>query len=1129
MKRSAFCMYSLVILLFVCFLFPGNRAEADSLYVKKMISLVLDDSGSMDNGNRWEYALYALQNLAAMMNPEDRLYVTTLSSNQPIAFDVSDQGIAYSINQIRSIVFGDGDTPFTPVMTAFEHLKNQPAEESSTEYWLIVLTDGRFANIPASCSSLEQALSSFTSETMPNGSRAKVIYLNIGNTTNEVTSRPESNLYSYSAPGSGAVIEAMAQISDMISGRKRFERKDVLFSDSRTLSVISPSLPLANLIVLVQNSDAEISQVVSDTGQHLRTARTVNAFTALKKKSLFSFITRIEGNGENIQPGTYTFTFDRPVDTDHVTVLYEPALEVQLLLSINGTEVTKEDLARLVVGDRLAVGYRIYEAGTNRELPLSLLSGARAGVVLRNGEQIVAEGGQSPLETVLAEGSQTLSAWLAIPGFRNLEDSVSFSPATVPLEIGMEGAEEITLTVGQYRHLENTITITCTEYYDQGSSLTQSRTLSTKQQLLDRDITIRTSLAYDAEKLLGEDGLLHILLSPQPDITAGTYPIDIYWGGKLNKTLNVIIIPSTYTISIQPAPVSVPLSEFINQSPVYIFTLTEDGLWDASCREHDLKITSTLSGATVTFDEQGRGQLSFTGRENTLPGAYSFAAAITGGTLEGNSTFSLEISEPVYDISLSETRITRKQSELNKEIRIIAKLTKDGAVTAFPESGWSAEAGGLNGQISGVLQEDGTLLLTVQSDIRCASGDYPIRLSAKGATADCTLSVSASDFAITAEPAALSLISDHLSANTEAFRFSVTADQRALSAGEIRLLNPQFTAPTTANMIAYGETEVLFTPVLSEQADLPADGEHAVEITLSNGTKGSATLLLRAIVYTLIPQTDALSIAREMLVGNREHLSFSVTRDGRKMTREEVIALAPTVEMEPKGYERWVEMQTEVTADGSILLTPFRTGWKGIASLTPLGEMTVRLKIRKNEGQAVIQIHRGDFLQEWLPYRIVPVLLLLLLIGEIFKKRFHYPSRLYVYSPAYARGGILTLNATDWFSGSAMISPACVIPFMADRLRIRGTGIRVKANGSIFRNILLYAIPEKTSLTKYYLLESDEIQPYESGKINIAHDLELLNPEEELSGRGELRWRSLRAGMRLVVFNDSYYSIYLFR
>ena len=95
-KRLCCIALSIMLLLSTCIL-SVNAENNENKSIKKIVSIVYDDSGSMNNKNEdWAYASYSLQNLIGLMNPQDELSVVKMSSpNQTTSFDLSSSIFAF--------------------------------------------------------------------------------------------------------------------------------------------------------------------------------------------------------------------------------------------------------------------------------------------------------------------------------------------------------------------------------------------------------------------------------------------------------------------------------------------------------------------------------------------------------------------------------------------------------------------------------------------------------------------------------------------------------------------------------------------------------------------------------------------------------------------------------------------------------------------------------------------------------------------------------------------------------------------------------------------------------------------------------------------------------------------------
>ena len=68
------------ILALSLFVFVSAEKSTDKT-IKKMVSIVYDDSGSMKDNDKYAYASYSLQNLVSLFNPQDELNVVKMSDS----------------------------------------------------------------------------------------------------------------------------------------------------------------------------------------------------------------------------------------------------------------------------------------------------------------------------------------------------------------------------------------------------------------------------------------------------------------------------------------------------------------------------------------------------------------------------------------------------------------------------------------------------------------------------------------------------------------------------------------------------------------------------------------------------------------------------------------------------------------------------------------------------------------------------------------------------------------------------------------------------------------------------------------------------------------------------------------
>lgn len=416
-----------------------QTGSADSLYIRKIVSVVYDDSTSM-RGDKQACANYAMQAFCGMLNSEDQLYITYMSERlnssnyQPERVDLSSGGIQNSIDTIR----GHGvvsSTPYTAVTTAFDKLKSVHDDNPNTQYWLVVITDGSFdecsfMNAEKKREYLNDRFRDYAQTVMPNGTKPQLTFLGIGNVA-APDQDPARDIYTYSARNADEIMGAMSELADRISGRTRLKQSDMKKVNDTTIQV-SSSIPLLNIAVFTQKNTARVLSA-NAAGDAIPVTRSAvleyPGYTDLVGNAC------LLGDSRNvIGAGTYEISFDRPVDTQDVIVLFEPALEVRMTVTVNGQPVQNfGQLGDTMEGDKISVSYNIYEMGTNKQIDPSLMpTGTEFSLtVLENGSEVKRIDGQSGALTdyVLKNLDTEISASVTIDGFRPIIHNAKFTPA----------------------------------------------------------------------------------------------------------------------------------------------------------------------------------------------------------------------------------------------------------------------------------------------------------------------------------------------------------------------------------------------------------------------------------------------------------------------------------------------------------------------------------------------------------------------------------------------------------------------------------------------------------------------------------------------------------------------------
>lgn len=426
------------------FLFLSLSASAESLYIRKIVSVVYDDSGSM-KGDKRAYASYAMQAFCGMLNSEDRLFLTYMSNpGTAKEVDLSAEKIQESVDSIRNFKYKDNTpTPYKAVETAYGQLKSVSDPNVNTQYWLVVITDGDFDACQLMSGAdaaekkkqyLNENLGQYMSDVMPNGSKPQLTFLGIG----EVASPDEDHtkgIYTYSASSAQNIIGEMSRMADRISGRTRLEPGDIKQLNDTTVRVNS-SIPLLNIAVLAQKSEAKI--VKAQYGNEIDIP--ISRKASLKQPGYDNLVGGAFLLGDTqkaIGVGEYEITFDQKVKAEDLVVLFEPALEVRVTVKVNGQETTDlKVLDGLKAGDKFSVSSKIFEMGTNNEIDPSLLPpGTKFSAKITVNGKVEAESDgkdMSLADFVVKEGESELKVSVQIEGFNPVERTKKFKVVPAP-------------------------------------------------------------------------------------------------------------------------------------------------------------------------------------------------------------------------------------------------------------------------------------------------------------------------------------------------------------------------------------------------------------------------------------------------------------------------------------------------------------------------------------------------------------------------------------------------------------------------------------------------------------------------------------------------------------------------
>lgn len=426
-------------------------------YSKKIVSVVFDNSGSMNAGLKDTYAFYGMRVLLSIMNAGDNLMITLMNNHghsDPLVDVVMaetgrDAQIAQALAD-ESLFKGNGETPYNSVTRAIEQLKKKGMgdpliDDGTAEYWLVVLSDGEFGNIPGG--SLQKAFQGLLEGA---GASFHMMYLNIVDGTSLPSDVMRNPAYTgYTAKSASAMVDRLTEIGDRLSGRFALDSAGYSITGNRmTISLNRYDFAIRSLSVLAQNAGAQPTAAVYHASDGSSETLSLDGGSTIAGSAPLGigegFVANLKASSGLFFGGEIELTFDQALDPAkaRVSVTAAPGLTIRpyFLIEQNGSWQETDEYAIgdvLTAASRLKIGYRLLEEGTGRELRLEQLPGSGSASILR-------EGTSYPLETVftpktglnefmvslsLLDGKLSLFAKLSCylelnPGYFRVEPSV---------------------------------------------------------------------------------------------------------------------------------------------------------------------------------------------------------------------------------------------------------------------------------------------------------------------------------------------------------------------------------------------------------------------------------------------------------------------------------------------------------------------------------------------------------------------------------------------------------------------------------------------------------------------------------------------------------------------------------
>lgn len=396
---------TLVLVLTLCLLFQmlagtvnaaGTGDEAR--YTQKIVSVLYDNSGSMDSDNKYEYAHYAIQMLMSLLSEKDVLVITPM--NAPNGVAVTDTSSSVEINLGKKDRKGEidkalsssflanepkGMTPGASIAVAVEHLVDRGMvkkddliglqKAGDKEYWLVILTDGSFDEQTATRSA-DDVVEPYITDY----SALQTIFLSFGSSAPDLTGCELSQTMPftpYKAAKSSEIIEVIQKIANQLTGRYTLAPSSYTVSGSRvTIDLNKYEYSLNSISVTAQNCGATLKSAKYN-GKSIDILQPC-VITANDKLKMKTGYTAVMKGDPYLSGGVLELEFSANVS--NFSVLVEPALYIEPYLEYeDGSNWIEADMqyinSHLSEKDQIRVGYRVYEKASGKPIDLAKIFG----------------------------------------------------------------------------------------------------------------------------------------------------------------------------------------------------------------------------------------------------------------------------------------------------------------------------------------------------------------------------------------------------------------------------------------------------------------------------------------------------------------------------------------------------------------------------------------------------------------------------------------------------------------------------------------------------------------------------------------------------------------------------------
>ena len=709
-KISIFLILCVFAFLIVC-VPKTNVKAAETDYTKKIVSVVFDNSGSME-GDKYAYATYSLQLLMGLLSERDELIITPLNTNNSAVTNINQSIIVDLTNPNRGQVIKDvlnrlpgpqSTTPPDALDVGLQHLVNRGLQTNDqagdqngdVEYWFVILSDGTFNK----CYTIHDVSNTIEGK-IKNYSFLNTIYYSFGanspdlKDTNVVKNYPVT---SYNAATPEEITSQMMEVANKLTRRFSVTIDPAsLGTKVVKLNVADYNMTISSICVTAQNSGATLKSIKLDGKDISNVTEKIILDSAISVVGSYSAEVIKKGCLLTISPSTpldsgiIELEFDAPIN--QLDVMVEPAIYITPYFQVQGNnglmEVDMQYInSTLKPGEKIKVQYRMYDQLSNQEISSQKIKDVFGDTVTK----VTYCGNQYAVgdDITLVKGKNMLT--IDVQFKKN-----NFSIVTSMMCVIEEDPTFYRIESTKQTNVDNDITKNKIEY----NIFVDNKKLSSKAEVEKFTITIKLEdpkgNETDGTYTIQSDGT--IIFEFKTDLNSfGNYNVTckVVSPEKISRTdkQTVLVMPKDFEVELLTVD-QIIYSEYQledNTLPIE-FIVKSDGIeipLDGSVFTYKVEVDNY---DVTTKAEVNGGKIIFIPSTSTLPnlsiGTKKITVTVTNGTIGSKSAVcEFEIQKTIYKVEKIDTQNENIDIYNLKNCKAIAqfRVTRNGTPLSYED------------------------------------------------------------------------------------------------------------------------------------------------------------------------------------------------------------------------------------------------------------------------------------------------------------------------------------------------------------------------------------------------------------------------------------------------------------